>query len=63
MSKLFRIENVIETDSYKGAFRSSEVSDALQDGWYLISAAHDPYGNPVWLLGRVSSCDCCPRRP
>ena len=44
MSELFRIEDVIETHSYEGASRSSEVSDALKDGWYLMSAAHDP----VW---------------
>lgn len=53
MSDIFQIEDVVEVRCYTGTSQSLHVTNDLKDGWYLMSATHNPYGDPVWMLGRV----------
>ncbi len=53
MSDIFQIEDVMEVRCYTGTTMSLQVNNDLKNGWYLVSATHNPYGEPVWMLGLI----------
>jgi hypothetical protein len=45
------LSNIKRTQCVSGSKHQGDVNGMLAQGWALLAAGTDPYGEPTWLLG------------
>jgi hypothetical protein len=45
------LSNIKRTEWVSGSAMQDDVNAMLEQGWALLAAGMNPYGEPTWLLG------------